>query len=221
TSAAAPSMAGIMALVDESAGGRQGQANYVLYSLAASQAAQGIYPSQCNGSDTSGLPASTCIFNDVTVGNNVVPGEVGLDYQAGSGYDLATGLGSVNVANLITNWSTVTFSPTTTQLMLNGGTTDITITHGDPVAVSAAVTPNSGTGTPTGDVTLYYGSIGVEGSTMDLFHLSNGSVSGSTSSLPGRSIITYSVWAHYSGDGIYAPSDSNRINVVVNPEPST
>ena len=109
TSAAAPSMAGIMALVDQSAGGRQGQANYVLYSLAASQAAQGIYPSQCNGSDTSGLPASTCIFNDVTVGNNVVPGELGSDYQAGSGYDLATGLGSVNVANLITNWSTVSF----------------------------------------------------------------------------------------------------------------
>ncbi|MFL6304811.1 MAG: protease pro-enzyme activation domain-containing protein [Candidatus Sulfotelmatobacter sp.] len=220
TSAAAPSMAGIMALVVQSAG-RQGQANYVLYSLAASQAAQGIYPSQCNGSSSSTLSASTCIFNDVTVGNNAVPGELGSDYKAGPGYDLATGLGSVNVANLITNWSTVTFSPTTTQLMLKGGTTDITITHGDPVAVSAAVTPNSGTGTPTGDVTLYYGSIGVEGSTMDLFHLSNGTVSGSTSSLPGRSIITYSVWAHYSGDGTYAPSDSNRINVVVNPEPST
>jgi hypothetical protein len=215
-------MAGIMALVDQSAGGRQGQANYVLYSLAASQAAQGIYPSQCNGSDTSGLPASTCIFNDVTVGNNVVPGEVGLDYQAGSGYDLATGLGSVNVANLITNWSAVTFSPTTTQLTLNGGTTGVlTITHGDSVAVNATVTPNSGTGTPTGDVTLYYGFIGTEGSTLDLFQLSNGNASGSTNSLPGRSLVGYSIWAHYSGDGIYAPSDSNKIGVTVNPEPST
>ncbi len=36
TSAAAPSFAGIMALVDRSQGGRQGQANYVLYPLAAS-----------------------------------------------------------------------------------------------------------------------------------------------------------------------------------------
>jgi len=36
----------------------------------------------------------------VTVGNNVVPGEVGTSYQAGAGYDQTTGLGSVNVANL-------------------------------------------------------------------------------------------------------------------------
>jgi hypothetical protein len=223
TSAAAPSMAGIMALVDESAGGRQGQANYVLYSLAASQAAQGIYPSQCNGSDVLGSPASACIFNDVTVGNNMVPGELGSDYQAGAGYDLATGLGSVNVANLIANWSTVTFTPTTTQLKLKGGTTDITITHGDPVAVSATVTPNSGTGIPTGDVVLDYHDVyfGTDRSTPDLFQLNNGNASGSTSSLPGCTTISYSAWAHYSGDSMFAPSNSNTINVIVNPEPST
>ena len=221
TSAAAPSMAGIMALVDQSAGGRQGQANYVLYSLAASQAAQGIYPSQCNGSSTSVLPASTCIFNDVTVGNNVVPGEVGLDYQAGAGYDLATGLGSVNVANLITNWSTVTFSPTTTQLTLQGGPSDITIAHGDSVSVGATVASSSGI--PTGDVVLYYydNYSGTNRSILDLFRLNGGTASGSTASLPGSATISYPVWAHYSGDGTYAPSDSNRINVTVSPEPST
>lgn len=221
TSAAAPSMAGIMALVNESAGGRQGHANYILYSLAASQSAQGIYPSQCNGSNTSGLPASTCIFNDVTVGNNVVPGELSSDYHAAPGYDLATGLGSVNVANLITNWSTVTFSPTTTQITLNGGTTGVlTITHGDSVAVSATVAPNSGTGTPTGDLRLSYGLGGTAGHTLDLFQLNNGAVSASTSSLPGQPTGYYDVWAHYGGDGTYAPSDSNHVEVAVTPEPS-
>jgi hypothetical protein len=222
TSAGAPSMAGIMALVIANAGGRQGQANYVLYSLAASQAAQGIYPSQCNGSSSSALPASTCIFNDVTVGNNIVPGELGTDYKAGAGYDLATGLGSLNVANLITNWSTVTFSPTTSQLTLNGGTTGVlTITHGDPVAVNATVAPNSGTGTPTGDVRLYYGLGSTSGIAPDVFHLNNGAVSDSTSSLPGQSTGFYDVWAHYGGDATYAPSDSNHVEVAVNPEPST
>ena len=49
------------------------------------------------------FPAVTCIFNDVTVGNNAVPGEAGYGtpsakYQSTVGYDLATGLGSVNVA---------------------------------------------------------------------------------------------------------------------------
>jgi Pro-kumamolisin, activation domain/Bacterial Ig-like domain (group 3) len=221
TSAAAPAMAGIMALVNESAGGRQGQANYVLYSLAASQVVQGIYPSQCNGSNTSGLPASTCIFNDVTIGNNVVPGELSSDYHAGPGYDLATGLGSVNVANLITNWSTVTFSPTTTQLTLKGSTSDVTITHGDSVPVGATVTASSGT--PTGDIALYYydNSSGRNRGTLDLFQLNNGIASGSTTSLPGSPTISYSVWAHYGGDGTFAPSDSNKVNVIVNPEPST
>ncbi|MGH9763814.1 MAG: S53 family peptidase, partial [Blastocatellia bacterium] len=55
TSASSPSFAGIMALVDQKMGGRQGQANYVLYALA-----RGETLSQCNGSSQSGLPASSC-----------------------------------------------------------------------------------------------------------------------------------------------------------------
>jgi len=216
TSASAPSFAGIMALVDQSAGGRQGQANYVLYPLAASQA---IYPSGCNGS--AGTPASTCIFNDVTVGNNVVPGEVGNFYQAGAGYDLTTGLGSVNVSNLVTNWSTVQFNPTTTALALNGGTSLVTNTHGQSIAVDATVTPNSGATMPTGEVTLLFGYINAGGSTLDLFPLNGGKALGSTNSVPEGPAGYFYVWAHYSGDGTYAPSDSSRIGVNVNPEPST
>jgi subtilase family serine protease len=102
TSASAPSFAGIMALIDQASGSRQGVANYILYRLAATQSR---YPSQCNGSNTATLPASACIFNDVTVGNNIVPGEVGTKYQAGAGYDLTTGLGSANVNNLLNSWA--------------------------------------------------------------------------------------------------------------------
>lgn len=217
TSASAPSMAAIMALIDQSAGGRQGQANYVFYALASSQAKQGLYPSQCNGSETSGTLNSACIFNDVTVGNNVVPGEVGTDYQAGAGYDLASGLGSVNVANLISNWSTVEFNATSTTL--NMSPNPVNITHGQSVNVSATVTPNSPGATPTGDVVLYI-STGAPPVTMDQFHLSGGTVSGSTHSLPGE-IGSYSVWAHYGGDGTFAPSDSSSTTVTVTPEQST
>jgi hypothetical protein len=215
TSASAPSFAGIMALIDQSQGGRQGQPNYELYSLAAAQAAQGIYPSQCNGSSTSAAPAGACIFNDVTVGNNVVPGEIGTSYQAGAGYDLATGLGSVNVANLVSNWSTANFNATTTTLSIS----PLNLTHGQSVTVSANVTAASGT--PTGDVVLYT-SNGLAPSTLDLYHLSGaGTASGSTTSLPGSRSGTYNVWAHYSGDGTYSPSDSGPVVVKVNPEPST
>ncbi len=105
TSAAAPSFAGIMALVNQKTGSRQGQADPVLYSLAAAETL-----SNCNASNTAGLPASTCIFNDVTVGTNAVPGETGYNtgsetYPATVGYDLASGLGSVNAANLANGWS--------------------------------------------------------------------------------------------------------------------
>ncbi len=103
TSAATPSFAGIMALVVQKTGARLGQADSVLYSLAASE-----NPSSCNGS--AGSPAGNCIFNDVTAGNNAVPGESGYntstgEYQATAGYDLATGLGSVNVTNLVNGWN--------------------------------------------------------------------------------------------------------------------
>ncbi len=217
TSASAPSFAGIMALVEQGLG-RQGQANYVLYPLAQSQATQNIYPAQCNGSNTSALPGSNCIFNDVTVGNNVVPGETGNDYQAGPGYDLTTGLGSVNVANLVNDWSSVIFNPTTTAFTLNGGQT-VNITHGTAVSVGVTVTPNSGTATPTGDVILYTNN-GLARSTLDLFPLSGGQAIGSTSALPG-SLTPYNVWAHYGGDGTYAPSDSSTVTVTVSSEPST
>ncbi len=96
TSAATPSFAGIMALVVQKTGSRQGQANVVLYQLAA-----GEQYSQC----ASISRASNCIFNDITTGNNAVPGESGGLYQATAGYDPATGLGSIDVANLVNQWN--------------------------------------------------------------------------------------------------------------------
>jgi len=63
TSAAAPSFAAIMAMVVQETGSRQGQANYVLYRLAAADIAAGR---KCNGSGTT-LPASACTFNDITI----------------------------------------------------------------------------------------------------------------------------------------------------------
>ena len=213
TSASAPSFAGIMALVDQKMGSRQGQANYVLYRLAATETL-----SKCNGSNTQGLPASNCIFNDVTVGNNAVPGETGYGtpnakYQSTVGYDLATGLGSVNVANLVNNWNSVTFSPTTTTLGLN----PTTITHGAPVTVNIGVAPNSGTGVPTGDVSLRNADLFLSGLDGIFFPLSGGVVSSVTNDLAGG---TYHVVAHYAGDGTFAPSDSIPVAVTVAQEGS-
>jgi hypothetical protein len=87
TSASTPSFASVMALVLQNTGLSQGNINPVLYTLANQQL-------------SAGGPA---IFHDITAGNNTVPGVEG--YKAGPGYDLATGLGSVDAFMLVNHWS--------------------------------------------------------------------------------------------------------------------
>jgi subtilase family serine protease len=105
TSFASPEMAGIMALIDQATGERQGLANFQFYSLAAAESSS--LPA-CNSSsqiNPATPPASQCIFNDITTGNNGVPGSDSiqfnppgdlvnqLGYNAVPGYDPASGLG--------------------------------------------------------------------------------------------------------------------------------
>ncbi len=233
TSASVQAFAGIMAMVNQ-AHGRQGIANYVLYPMAAASGAS------CDSSTTP-VTNSSCIFYDITAGNNSVichggspdcsntnaaSGQYGIlvsenlpAYDATSGYDLATGLGSVNVANLVNKWtSNFTPSAITLALATNPVTNPITLTHGQPIDFTINVT--SGSGTPSGDVSLIaQAGIGANNMTaIGPFTLSGGSAKGSTIMLPGGS---YNVTAHYAGDGTLAASDSSPgIPVVVNKESS-
>jgi len=206
TSASSPAMAGIMALVDQSQKGRQGNPNFVLYPMATQ------FPSA---------------FNDVTVGSNDVicnpyqsaapctqdPNDQWYSpqlYPAGTGYDLASGLGSINAANLIADWSKVTFTSTTTTLALSSAS----ITHGAPVM--ANVTVSSSSGTPTGSVALVTNSATPGQAGQGTVALTNGS-GVSPLILPGGS---YTVTGHYSGDGVYSASVSSPASITVAPEVS-
>jgi trimeric autotransporter adhesin len=209
TSASVQAFGGVMALVVQKMGGaRQGIANYALYKLAAGETL-----SSCNGSSTTNLPISTCIFNDTTSGNTNIPGETG--FTAGVGYDETTGLGSVNVTNLVNQWSTAFVGGSKTTLTLNGGK-PVNVTHGTQVSVNVVVTPVvPATGTPTGDVSLIANSLTGQGA--DFFTLALGAANWSTTFLPGG---TYPVKAHYQGDGTLTGSDSAAVTVTVNPETS-
>ncbi len=200
TSAAAPTFAAIMALINQKTNSRQGQANFVLYPLAAGQNA-----ANCN---VSGPPQAQCIFNDTTQGNNNVPGQTG--FPAAAGYDMATGWGSVNAANLAANWQNVTARLTTSHLQLSSAT----LTHGQSVTATVSVAPTVGTGTPTGDVALLAGS----SDAVNLGVLSNGTVAGPVNSLQGGN---YSVSASYGGDGTFGASTSNAVPITISAEPST
>src|SRR6266566_116889 len=239
TSASSPAFAGIMALINQSqvtAGkpGRQGNANLVLYKIAATAG-------QSCDSSTSPLTGSTCSFNDVTKGNNSVPcagnspncssktantngvlvstaSPTTPAWTTATGYDLATGLGSVNVTNLAAAWTTTVgaFKASTTSLKLNGATSTVTITHGTSVAAAVTVAQTSGTVVPTGDVSLL-APTSVNGG-IGSGTLSSGIATFNTTFLPGGS---YNVKAHYAGDGTFAPSDdATGVPVVVNKENS-
>lgn len=123
TSFAAPIMAGIQALVNQRMGTRQGNPNTIYYSLAATEYGK-TGSASCN-STKGNAAGGSCIFYDITKGDIDVNCTGGVDcyrpagangvlstssgtnrtaYGTTTGYDLATGLGSVNAYNLVNSW---------------------------------------------------------------------------------------------------------------------
>jgi hypothetical protein len=229
TSAAAPTFAGIIALINQKTGQRQGNANPELYALALSKAA--TFPSCDSGNTTA--PA-TCIFHDITGSkssdgntpnlNNSVPCSGGKPncsktssggfgvvvsggnpaFTAGVGYDLATGLGSVNVTNLLNNWTTASSTGTATSITLS------------PAAISgtAGVVSGNLTGTVTGSGGTPTGVVIFENATTNA-PLASATLSGGSYSLAAAMLPEgiYTLNAHYSGDNTFAPKVSNSITV--------
>ena len=146
TSAASPAMAGVMALIEQKIGAYQGLINFNLYKLASAEKL-----AACNSSHLLNPQSpNSCNFYDTTAGNNNVPGQVG--FNAGVGYDLATGLGSVNAENLLNAWNTISKLHTATKLSANS--TPVAVQHGQPIPMNVVVKPTSGTGAPSGDFSI-------------------------------------------------------------------
>jgi hypothetical protein len=154
-------------------------------------------------------------FHDVTTGNNACPSSLGAnycsgaaetDYSAGAGYDLATGLGSIDLANLAaaTGW------PAASTLI--GTTTSVTAATTTPAAsandtVTITVASSTGTSTPTGNVTLSIDGGGTaynsSGSTQTVTLASNGTA---TYTANFASAGVHSIVAQYGGDSTHAAS---------------
>jgi subtilase family serine protease len=211
TSVASPAFAGIMSLVNQKTGTPQGVPGFALYKLVTKQA-------NAFHDVPSGSTIATICYNGSPNCTVSVPGDyygVLSGYSTGAGYDLATGLGSVDANNLVTNWTKATFTATTTALQLNSGNA-VNVKHGTAVPVSIGVTSASATGQASLLVSTGVGT--TTGHAIDTFTLSSGSTPGATTSmLPGG---TYSVIAHYAGDGNYGGSYSSPVSVTVSKENS-
>lgn len=183
TSVATPAMAGIMALINQKAGAAQGSPNAGLYALAAKQSYAG-----CSAETVTAN--SSCYFNDIDQGTIAMPcvanssayfSVTGLNlaaspdcnvihagdyagvlngFSAGLGYDEATGLGSLNVANVVNGWTAVTPGSATPTVTVTPNPTSINsvdvlqVTISVAGAAGAPQDPNGHTIPPTGTVTL-------------------------------------------------------------------
>jgi hypothetical protein len=106
TSFGSPTLAGIVALINQKTNSTgQGNINYILYPLAAS---------------------SPSAFHDITTGDNTsvcaqgtenCPNGGTIGFSAVTGYDQATGLGSIDGTNLVNAWSTITASAGSTPTL--------------------------------------------------------------------------------------------------------
>jgi subtilase family serine protease len=182
---------------------------------------------------TTGLPAAACIFNDITTGNNdedcaagsldcyvntgaqygmlstTGAGSLTVGFPSGVGYDEATGLGSVNITNLINNWnmgytsttgltaSLASIEPTQSTLLT------ATVTGGTPVGFTGAPPALAGSvsfaagSTSLGSCTLGGGTcfVSVLGSTLQ----------------PGPNSVT----ATFAGSATYPASTSSILTLTV------
>jgi uncharacterized protein (TIGR03437 family) len=145
TSVPTPSFAGITVLLNQHlASGGVGNVNPKLYSLAKSNPA---------------------IFHDVTTGNNIVTvacqsrrqecGATPVGYNAGVGYDQATGLGSVDAYEMVMGWNggSVTPPPVIPIVSVKLLSNLSTVATNDVVYLTATVASTDGT-TPSGSISF-------------------------------------------------------------------
>jgi subtilase family serine protease len=156
TSFASPILAGVQALINQKTGARQGNPNPMLYSLAANQF-NGSGTTSCDSSLGNGT-AGSCVFYDVTLGDMAVEcttanscfdsadgyGVLSTSnsvlqpaYANTTGWDFATGIGTINVANLVNAWPGSAPQP---DFSISASPTGVTIVQGG--AASATITVN-------------------------------------------------------------------------------
>ena len=152
TSAAAPSMAGVTALLNEKLGYPVGSINPEIYALGQNQ------PSTFHDATPATSGVASCDINTPSMCNNSSPGPTELTggqagYPLTTGYDLVTGWGSPDIANFLNNFAsalpvpTVTVTPSATS-----------ITPAQSLTFTVTVAGPAGQPAPTGSVTLSLGS---------------------------------------------------------------
>jgi len=174
--------------------------------------------------------SASVAFHDITVGNNIVvinctsrsrdctSGSWG--FNAGPGYDQASGLGSVDVNNLALAWTGQGTSITKATPALTLAASAMSILSSGDVNLTATITSSGGT-TPLGTVTFNAGSVFLGAATLSgAGNTATATLTVSGSQLPlGSDTIT----AQYNGSGTYniaTASISITVSTAISTQPS-
>jgi len=203
TSAAAPSMAAIAALLNTKAGAAQGNLNPLLYSVATAT------PSAFHDVTIASSGVTNCTTATPSMCNNSTPGPSTLTgglagFAVTTGYDQATGLGSLDVAKFL---NAAVVSAVTTSLSVTA-TPNPAVTN-QTVTLTATLTPGTSSSTPTGTVQFYANNSAI-GSAITL----SSNIATTNYSFPTSG--TYAITAIYSGDTHFATSTAAAVSLVVN-----
>ena len=199
TSAAAPSMAGVTALLNQKAGGAQGNLNPLLYRLAAT-------PGVFHDATPASSGVASCSVTIPSMCNNSVPSPTGLTgglagFALTTGYDQATGNGSLDVYNFLTA-ATATTAKAPTSLAV---TDSVSSVNNNQSATFTATLTSTVAGTPTGTVQFYINTV-ASGSPIAL---SGGKA---VITIPFTNAGTDLISAVYSGDTVYATTTAPGIS---------
>jgi subtilase family serine protease len=137
TSFGSPTFAGLVAILNQKTGSRQGNINPALYALSA---------------------ANVGAFHDITSGNNIVrcdpatvdcptSGTAQYGFSAGPGFDLVTGLGSIDATALVNNWGSA--NPTAKDFSMFGNVVGIAAPGGSGSSTITVDARNGYSGTIT------------------------------------------------------------------------
>jgi subtilase family serine protease len=188
TSFDAPIFAGMLAMVNQKLNSTgQGVVNSTLYTLAADAT---TYASAFHDITSGG--------NQCTAGSSFCSAES--EYTATSGYDEASGLGSLDFANLLGAWPTIPASSSEPSVTTLAAATSAPASGAaDTITITVASGSTSSTTEPTGTLTIE-----VDGTTeTSSLAVADGSATYTfSSSTAGSHVIT----ATYSGDSTYASS---------------
>lgn len=196
TSFGAPIFAGLVAVINQKQNSvGQGVVSPTLYQLAsnATTYASAFHDIKTGNNNCSAAGSSVCAGSSLT------------QFSAGTGYDMASGLGSLDFNKLLGAWPPTTGSAlTASRTTLSAATNAPAVGANDAITITVA--PASGSGTPSGTVSVVASCAsfpsGCSPSTSSLSLSSGSATYNFVASSAGAHVITVT----YSGDSTFAAS---------------